>query len=100
MAAVDRHAPGDKQGPWYPEERLSLAATIHAYTQDAAVAGGWQDQIGSLTPGKSADFVVLDRDLFALAADPAQIDAIAHAQVLLTVVAGAPVYHAPHAAVL
>ena len=36
------------------------------YTLGAARAAGWQKVIGSLTPGKRADLVVLDRDLFAI----------------------------------
>lgn len=93
LAAVARHGPGDGLSPWYPAERLPLPDVIRAYTADAAVAGGWQATLGALTPGRRADFVVLDRDLFALAEDPAQVDAIAQAKVLLTVVDGVPVYH-------
>ncbi len=93
LAAVARRAPGDGHGSWYPEECLPLSDTLRAYTDAAAIAGGWQDRIGSLTPGRRADFVVLDRNLFDLAADPAQIDAIADTQVILTVFDGKPVYH-------
>jgi predicted amidohydrolase YtcJ len=98
LAAVARRAPG--QSAWYPAECLSLADTVRAYTLAAAVAGGWQDRIGALMPGKSADFIVLDRNLFELAADPQQVEAIADTQVLLTVVDGLPVYHDPTAHLL
>jgi predicted amidohydrolase YtcJ len=100
LAAVARRGPGDGLEPWYPEERLPLVDVLQAYTHAAAVAGGWQNTVGSLAPGKRADFVVLDRDLFSLAGDPAQEDAIAGTSVLLTVVDGSPVYHDPGTALL
>jgi predicted amidohydrolase YtcJ len=34
---------------------------LHAYTAGAAFAGGQENERGSLTPGKRADLVVLDR---------------------------------------
>ena len=51
--------------PWYANERISLAETVYAYTLGAAHAAGWERMIGSLTPGKLADLIVVDRDLFA-----------------------------------
>ena len=58
----------------------------------AARAAGWDNVIGSLTPGKLADLIVLDRDLFALAAQNAPGAAIADAQVRMTVFGGEVVW--------
>jgi predicted amidohydrolase YtcJ len=78
--------------PWYPAERLTLAQTIFGYTLGAAQAAGWQDAIGSVAPGKRADLILLDRDLFALAEQEIQGTEIADAQVLLTLFNGQIVF--------
>ena len=56
-------------------------------TLDAAYASFAENDIGSLTPGKKADFVVLDRDIMTVAYDD-----ILKAKVLATVVDGGVVY--------
>jgi predicted amidohydrolase YtcJ len=78
--------------PWYGDERISLAEAIHAYTLGAAQAGGWEQVIGSITAGKRADLIVLDRDLFALEAAGVTGDEIAGAQVVMTVFDGEVVW--------
>lgn len=45
-----------------PEERLSLDQALRAVTIDAAFVLGLEDEVGSITPGKRADFAVLDKD--------------------------------------
>jgi predicted amidohydrolase YtcJ len=45
-----------------PSERLSREATLAAYTVNAARFGHAEERTGNLTPGRAADFVVLDRD--------------------------------------
>ena len=72
---------------YFPEERLSMAQALYAYTQGSAYAEEMETVKGRLVPGQLADFVVLDRDL--LAASPAQV---LTARVLRTVVAGRTVY--------
>lgn len=88
-AAVTRRRadgyPGEEG--WYPEERLSMADAVHAYTLGAAVASGEETIKGSITPGKLADLTVLDRDLFAI--DPEEILATG---VAATMVGGRIVY--------
>jgi len=54
-------------GAWYPHQCLTLEQAIYGYTLGAARAAGWQTIIGSITPGKCADLIVLDRNLFTLA---------------------------------
>ncbi|MDA0681081.1 MAG: amidohydrolase [Proteobacteria bacterium] len=46
--------------PWHPEQAVSFEEALHAYTQAGADVTQWKDQLGSITPGKWADFVVLD----------------------------------------
>ncbi len=92
-AALTRQRPERMDRPaWYPAERVTLAQTIYAYTLNAARAGGWERMIGSLTPGKLADLVVLDRDLFALAAGDITGREIADTQVVMTLFGGEIVY--------
>ncbi len=46
----------------HPNQRVSVAEAIHAYTLGAAYAGFEEHLLGSLEPGKFADFIVLSRD--------------------------------------
>jgi len=78
--------------PWYGDERVTMAEAIHAYTLGAAKAAGWERVIGSITPGKRADLIVLDRDLFALEEAGITGDEIAATAVEMTVFDGAVVY--------
>ncbi|MGV6852580.1 MAG: amidohydrolase [bacterium] len=57
---------GEPKGGWLPGEKLSMAETLQAFTLGAAYAGFLEDQLGSLEPGKKADFVLLDQDLFEI----------------------------------
>lgn len=71
-AAVTRQTIGGQHpGGWMPEQRVTVAEAVHAYTYQAAYASGEEDQKGSLAPGKLADFVVLSGDIFAI--DPVEI---------------------------
>jgi predicted amidohydrolase YtcJ len=73
--------------PYFPEERLSIAKALYAYTQGSAYAEGMERLKGRLLAGQLADFVVLDRDL--LRAAPQEI---LNAHVLRTVVGGRTVF--------
>jgi predicted amidohydrolase YtcJ len=70
-----------------PAERLTARDALDLYTTQAAFAMHREGDIGSLEPGKLADFVVLDRS--PLRTDP---ERIADIQILATVLDGAPVY--------
>jgi predicted amidohydrolase YtcJ len=66
-AAVTRQdAAGRPPGGWYPEERLTREEALRGFTLDAAYAGFMEAEVGSLEPGKRADFVLLDRDLLSV----------------------------------
>ncbi|MNO95142.1 N-substituted formamide deformylase precursor [compost metagenome] len=75
-------------------QRTSLAEMLAAYTINGARAVRQGDITGSIEAGKSADFIVLDRDLFALvkAGTPEQI---AQTRVEQTVFMGETVYRKP-----
>ncbi|KAL1938928.1 hypothetical protein VTO73DRAFT_11081 [Trametes versicolor] len=51
------------EGGWFPAERLTRAQALKGMTLDAAYASFAEDTLGSLVPGKRADFVILDRDI-------------------------------------
>jgi predicted amidohydrolase YtcJ len=70
-----------------PAERLSARDALALYTTRAAYACHRENEIGSLEPGKLADFVVLEAN--PLEAEPERIPGIG---VLATVVGGTPVY--------
>jgi predicted amidohydrolase YtcJ len=72
-----------------PGERLTAEEALALYTTEAAAAMHREDEIGSLQPGKLADFVVLDAN--PLHADPARLAGI---RVLATAVDGIPTYQA------
>jgi predicted amidohydrolase YtcJ len=83
-AAVTRQTlDGKPEGGWHPEQRLDLETSLRSYTVNNAWAEGAEANKGSLTAGKLADLVIIDRDLFAI--PPAQIK---DAKVLLTMVGG------------
>ncbi|PSQ83497.1 MAG: amidohydrolase [Bacteroidetes bacterium QS_7_67_15] len=63
-AAVTRQdAGGAPEGGWHPEERVSRRAALRGFTLGAAYAAFQEDDIGSLEPGKRADFVLLSQDI-------------------------------------
>jgi predicted amidohydrolase YtcJ len=83
-AVLRRTAAGQVLGPG---ERLTARDALAMYTRAAAFAMHREDEIGSLEPGKLADFAVLDAS--PLDVDPERIGDI---EVLATVVGGTPVY--------
>ena len=54
----------EPDGGWFPEERMTLIEAFASFTIDAAYAGHQENLLGTLEPGKKADFVFLDRDIF------------------------------------
>jgi hypothetical protein len=82
---------GNPAGGFIPQQRLSLEDTIRGYTLGAAFAGRREKTEGSLEPGKLADFILLDRDLFQI--EPSEIG---KTEVLITVVGGKVVYQSPN----
>ena len=89
--AVSRRDPaGSATEPLGPAERLDLGTALAAHTIGAAYACGAGSVTGSIEPGKLADLVVLDRDLFVLAPDE-----YPSARVLATILEGEVVHADP-----
>jgi hypothetical protein len=87
-AAVTRQGrDGTPPGGWYPQQRLTVAQAVRGFSMGPALVSGREAHLGSITPGKLADLVVLDRDIFAV--EPMEI---AQAQVMVTVFDGRVVY--------
>lgn len=71
-AAVTRQDhQNEPPGGWFPEERMTLAEALTSFTLDAAYAAHQEEVLGSLEPGKLADFIMLEQDVFAI--DPSQL---------------------------
>ena len=89
--AVTRRGPSEGSGPaWIPDERAGLPTMLAAYTIGSAYAAYNERETGSLEPGKSADLIVLDRNLFTI--PPHEIS---ETKVLLTLFAGREVFRDP-----
>jgi hypothetical protein len=89
-AAVTRQTlDGKHPNGWHPEQKLTLDEAIRAFTVGSAYAEFAENVKGTIAPGKLADLVMLDRDLYAV--PPTEID---QARVLLTVMDGRIVHEA------
>lgn len=56
-------------GGWFPEERMTREEAFASFTIDAAYAGHQEEYLGTLEPGKKADFIIIDRDIFTVPAE-------------------------------
>jgi predicted amidohydrolase YtcJ len=89
-SAVSRQDARDwPPGGWYPAERMTREEALKSVTLWPAYAAFQEKVMGSLTPGKYADFVVLDQDIMRI---PPEL--ILHTKVLSTWVGGEKVYEA------
>jgi predicted amidohydrolase YtcJ len=87
-AAVTRATLDEKNpGGWIPDEKISLAEAIEAYTTGAAFAEFQEHEKGSITPGKLADMVVLSDNIFDV-----KPEAIRNVKVETTIVGGKVIY--------
>ncbi|PHN01114.1 amidohydrolase [Flavilitoribacter nigricans DSM 23189 = NBRC 102662] len=87
-AAVTRRTLDDAHPDgWVPEQKITVTEALRAYTMGAAFAAFEEDLKGSLEPGKLADFVILDRNIFEIAPET-----IREARVEKTIVGGKVVF--------
>jgi len=89
-AAVTRATlDGKNPNGWFPEQKLTVAETVEAYTMGSAYAEFQETEKGSITPGKLADMILLSDDIFSI--EPVRIR---DTKVLKTFVGGKLVYDA------
>lgn len=87
-AAVSRQdREGEPPGGWYPDQVMTRAEALRTFTHDAAYAAHQEKWLGTLEPGKKADFILVDRDFFEV-----PVDDIWQTVVLATWVNGVQVY--------
>ncbi|MBN1418200.1 MAG: amidohydrolase family protein [Planctomycetes bacterium] len=87
-AAVTRQdGDGRPEGGWTPGERMTREEALRSFTIDAAHAAFQEAWRGSVTPGKVADLVILDRDILTVPARE-----IPEAKTRMTIVGGDIVY--------
>jgi predicted amidohydrolase YtcJ len=55
---------GNPKNTWHPEQKLTLAEALQAYTYGSAYGCFREHELGTIEEGKLADLVVLDRNLF------------------------------------
>jgi predicted amidohydrolase YtcJ len=91
-AAITRQDHHDQPpGGWYPQQAMTRVEAFRAFTLNAAWAAHEEQTMGSLEPGKWADFIVIDRDIFSIPSKD-----IWSTKVLQTWVGGKQVYAAPN----
>jgi predicted amidohydrolase YtcJ len=83
-AAVTRRTlDGQHPEGWVPAQRISVAEALRAYTSEAAYAAFQESSLGTIEPGKLADLVAIEDDLFEM--PPEKLGA---ARVKMTIVGG------------
>ncbi len=80
---------GKPSSGFVPSQRLTVAQAVDGYTLGAAYAGRREKTEGSIEPGKFADIIILDRNIFEI--DPHNIG---ETKVVITIVGGKIVYEA------
>jgi hypothetical protein len=86
-ATTRRTLDGANPRGWIPQQKVTVAEAVHAYTMGSAFAERQESVKGSIAPGKLADLAVLSQDIFKI--DPAEI---ANARVEMTIFDGKVIY--------
>ena len=89
-AVARKDLKGNPPGGFLPENALSREEALRSITIWAARADRWEDKIGSLEPGKNADFVIVDKDIMQI-----NEDEIPLSRVISTYLSGKQVYKKP-----
>ena len=89
-SAVSRQDPANAPpGGWYPDQVMSRDEALKSMTLWPAFAAFQEKEMGSISPGKYADFVILDQDIMTV-----PVDRILQTRVRSTWIAGRSVYEA------
>jgi predicted amidohydrolase YtcJ len=89
-AAVTRATlDGKNPNGWFPEQKLTVAEAVEAYTMGSAFAEFQENEKGSISPGKLADMVLLSQDIFSI-----EPEEIRNTKVLKTFVGGKMIWDA------
>jgi hypothetical protein len=86
-AATRRTLDGLHPQGWVPAQRLTVEEALRAYTSAGAYAGFAEERTGTLTVGRLADFIIVDRGLLTL--PPNDVPSV---RVTMTVVGGRVVF--------
>jgi len=86
-ATTRRTLDGKHPNGWVPEQKISVAEAVCAYTAGSAYAEFQEHEKGTITPGKLADLVILSRDIFKI--DPVEIEKV---KVVMTIMNGGVVF--------
>jgi len=87
---VTRQYPGKPElGQLNPDERLDIATAIEVFTRNGAMTMEKEDVTGTIEPGKSADFIIVDQNILEI-----PVEDIHKTKVLMTVLQGHTVYEA------
>lgn len=90
-SAVTRQSPDNQPpGGWYPDQRMTREEALRSMTIWPAFAAFQEKVLGSLTPGKYADFVILDQDIMRVPETE-----IMKTKVIATYLGGKAVYQSP-----
>ena len=86
-AVTRRTLDGRRPNGWVPEQKITVAEAVRAYTMGSAYASFDEKIKGSIEPGKLADLAVLSADIFKI--DPVEIE---KAKVVMTIFDGRVIY--------
>lgn len=86
-AVTRRHYDGNPKEGWNPQEKIFLAEALTYYTKTPAYGNFREHELGTLEPGKKADLIVLDRNIFQSA-----VEELLETKVTLTIMDGKIVY--------
>lgn len=81
---------GQPEGGYEPNEKMTRDQALRSYTLDAAFGAFQEKQLGSIEPGKFADFTILTQDIMEIAEDE-----VLKTEVAMTIVGGKIVYEKP-----
>jgi predicted amidohydrolase YtcJ len=87
FAVTRKNLQGHPSAGWYPDQKLTVHQALELFTANAAYSAYEENLKGSLTKGKYADFVVIDKNILEI-----PVDEIKNISALATVCGGEIVY--------